>query len=71
MKTKMIYIADDGTEFDNMKKCEDYEKEDMNIKKIAKDLQDYCNSRSCGHCIFYKPGVCILKECIPCDWKLD
>ena len=69
MKTKMIYIADDGREFDNMKKCEDYEKEIMSIKKTAKDLQDYCISRRCSNCIFDKSDGCMLE--VPCDWELD
>ena len=69
MKTKMIYIADDGKEFDNMEKCEDYEKEITSIKKTAKDLQDYCISHPCSHCAFNGSDGCILN--LPCDWELD
>lgn len=69
MKTKMMYIADDGKEFDNLKACEDYEKEAMTIMKAAKDLQGYCVSQSCSNCIFHNSDGCMLE--VPCDWKLD
>ena len=54
MKEKMIYIADDGREFDNREECERYEEEMDNIMDYIKfydkyaheikvDLLDKCN----------------------------
>lgn len=68
MRTEVRYFADDGREFDNMKECENYEKEVMSIMKTAKDLQNYCISHTCCSCAFHTNG-CILQ--VPCEWKLD
>ena len=71
MRTEVKYIADDGKEFDNMEKCEDYEKEIISIKKTAKDLRDYCISQRCSNCAFHNSDGCILQLQAPCDWELD
>lgn len=43
MKEKMIYIADDGREFDNREECERYEKEMDNIMDYIKFYDRHTN----------------------------
>ena len=69
MRTEITYIADDGTKFDNLKACEDYEKEGMTAMKAAKELKDYCTAHSCSNCILHNSDGCMVE--VPCDWKLD
>lgn len=54
-KTKVIYIANDGTEFDNKEKCVSYEKEFDDIIKALKKLKEKCIlADECESCPFFK-----------------
>lgn len=52
MKEKTIYIAGDGTEFEDRRKCEKYEKSFHGREKVLsllQGLEDYCRSVYCCH----------------------
>ena len=68
----VIYIADDGTEFDDVQECMEYETS-KRMKACMSEIADYCNERGCipSECLFCtKDGCLFLKGGIaPTNWK--
>ena len=79
MRTEITYIADDGTRFDDMKKCEEYEEITVKAINLAKQIKAICSEHiNCEvTCPFYnsnKYRICKIgceeENFFPSDWEV-
>ena len=64
-KAKVIYVADDGWEFDTKEKCIEHEKENFHIaelKKALKEVREICKNHYCEFCPFSIQGECFAEN---------
>lgn len=69
MIKKMIYIAEDGKEFQNEQECLNYERESI----LRRELRDYCKTKEdCNEkCMFYDADHdCCRLHPIPAGWEM-
>lgn len=79
MRTEVVYIADDGKRFDDMKKCEEYEENVVKATNLAKQIKAICNEHMICEvtCPFYNANnrtVCKIgceeEDFFPCHWEV-
>lgn len=78
MKKNITYLADDGTTFDSMEKCLEYEETLNEMDKIIsalKQTKKICeNSKDCDCCPIHKafnmcPMCPISYDILPSEWN--
>lgn len=73
----IIYEAEDGTVFDTMAECVNYEsriKWRPEAMDILQRLKTICNQNTCASCPFFdtKEEHCFFsKSLVPCNFKID
>ena len=69
---KIIYVADDGTEFYDEHKCREYE-ESIEARRCMSKIAKYCSKRGCNplDCIFCGEEGCKFSGSgvVPIDWE--
>lgn len=79
-KTKIVYVANDGTEFNTKEECYKYEAEAKKINSFIRTLRaikEFCyQQEGCSNCPFLDGYVCEITFAdpddtsdIPCNWK--
>ena len=73
MRIETIYIAFDGTLFDEEWKCLKYEERQKKLPKAReaiKTLRNYCRIGACSSCPFFTENNCYFKLCVPGGWRV-
>lgn len=79
-KTKTVYIANDGTEFNTKEECYKYEAKAKKISSFIRTLRaikEFCYQQGeCSKCPFLDGSYCKITFAdtddtsdIPCNWK--
>lgn len=67
-KTKIVYVAEDGKEFDKKQECIEYERiisRYTELKEALKEVRRICQNNYCNTCPFASYGECFAtdREC--------
>lgn len=74
MKTVVIYIAEDGKQFNDEQACVAYEcainQKREKINEAIATLREYCDNTTCGNCFAcnHFTGECSFRENDPSEW---
>ena len=64
-KTKIVYVAEDGTEFDAKEKCIEHENKISRyaeLKQVLKEVREICKNHNCDFCPFASYGECFAES---------
>lgn len=72
MIEKIIFIAEDGREFETKEECLKYEQE-LETYKLADALGDFCATSRCPDCLFWREGECFFvnNSKTPAEWNFE
>jgi hypothetical protein len=74
MTTVMVYVAFDGTRFDEEDECLSYEKEkseEIELRKHIEAIRNYCSKRNCEECPYHLDDEifpCFFPSALPNKW---
>ena len=64
-KTKIVYVAEDGKEFDKKQECIEHERmisRYAELKEALKEVRRICQNNSCNTCPFASCGDCFAES---------
>lgn len=64
-KTKIVYVAEDGTEFDKKQECIEHEHKVSHyaeLKEALKEVRKICQNHYCDDCPFASCGDCFAES---------
>lgn len=73
------FMAEDGTVFDTMTACEEYEshcKEAKSLKRALRRIKEICRNTDCNRCPFHNGYECMfhdfdeISDCMPENWEI-
>jgi hypothetical protein len=64
-KTKIVYVAEDGTEFNKKQECIEYEHKISHYAELweaLKEVRKICQNHNCNNCPFAPYGECFATD---------